>query len=138
MRNDYYSCPEPYPSGTACYPRKVTLVVKYWQKRMSGGALRQRLVTAKVFLEDWALLPTRAADGHASRPTYELSIAFVPADWIEILQYFSLGGTTYILFYLVIGFVLAPTRSATAPAVDKGFESKPQRHKHGCRFCQQT
>ena len=107
MRNDYYSCPEPYPSGTACYPRKVTLVVKYWQKRMSDGALRQRLVTAKVFLEDWALLPTRAADGHASRPTYELSIAFVPADWIEILQYFALGGTTYILFYLVIGFVLS-------------------------------
>ena len=80
-----------FPPGFACYPRKATLIVKYWQKPFSERAsLRRRLVTANVFLEDFTLLPTREVDEHASRPTYELGIAFVPADWFDLFNHFAL------------------------------------------------
>ena len=102
-----FGCTPPFPPGFACYPRKATLVVKYWQKPFSERAsLRRRLVTANVFLEDFTLLPTREVDEHASRPTYELGIAFVPADWFDLFNHFALPTTFYVVFYVAVALLI--------------------------------
>ena len=60
----------------------------------------------------WRTTGTRAArdTGTAGRGLrgyeYDLRITYIPVDWINILNFFALGGTTYVLFYVVVDIVL--------------------------------
>ena len=127
------------------FPHTIQLELNYWQKRLASGQLQKRLVTGFLTLANF-----NKPAGHYQGPKfsrgyeYDLRITYIPVDWITILNFFALGGTTYVLFYVVVDIVLVfviiigwgcfrlAVRSANPPALHfyqwlKGFELNPPR-----------
>lgn len=128
------------PAGVACYPRQVTLHVMYWEF-LAGGQYSQLLISAKVYLDDFALLPNRAVDESTPRPTYELRVVYEPVVWLDLLNHLQLPMASYLIFYTATGVIAFVSMAGGWGLVALGSHASKRAKGRGgrlpgLRFCQ--
>ena len=116
------------------YPHRLQLELQYWQKSSEGG---KKIVKGKLIMSDF-MKPETTLRGHE----YDLRVTFRPVTWLVVLNTFSLGVITYLLFYIAVDFMFIfgiillwgvtrlLTKSTAPPKLNfykwlKGFELNP-------------
>ena len=116
------------------YPHRLQLELQYWQKTNEGG---KKIVKGKLIMSDF-MKPETTLRGHE----YDLRVTFRPVTWLVVLNTFSLGVITYLLFYIAVDFMFIfgiillwgvtrlLTKSTAPPKLNfykwlKGFELNP-------------
>ena len=85
------------------FPSRMQLELLYWQTRSTrDGQLRKKLVRGSVFMADYV----KPESGTSRGMEYDLRVTFVPVPWLEVLNTFSLGVSTYLLFYVAVDFAV--------------------------------
>ena len=96
----YVSTPDiPYDPSLVVsgVPRKVTLVLSYYQRDINT----KRIVQASVALDDYEIPANASAPGAHD---YTLEIDFKAISWSSLLNLFALDLEVYAVFYLLLGF----------------------------------
>ena len=113
----------------SCYPRNVTLEVKYWA-RQDGSTRSDRIVHGDLVLSDWAWMRFNETE----RPTYTLRIKYQTASWREVLNLFALPPPFYLLFFVAIGLVLVLAIALIWAFVRSGARVSSRRRAPGLRL----
>ena len=78
---------------TLCFPRSMTLDIPYYQVNYN----EKRILAATLVLEDF--------DRDSSNSAYELSVAFYPLGWLDLVIAFAFNVETFIVLFVVIGLL---------------------------------
>jgi hypothetical protein len=76
-----------------CFPRSVSLELSYYQYNTH----KKRLLTADLIFEDF--------DEDTSASDYELSVAFMALDWIDLIIAFAFEREVFLILFVVIGLM---------------------------------
>ena len=86
------------------YPRRLHLSVSYWQKSTS---VKEIIKVTLSMDDDEALTADEARTEGLRGWEYDLRITVTPIRWMDVLNTFSLGIVTYLIFYIIIGIAVS-------------------------------